>query len=117
LSSSIVDRRIIKPSTFVSDHDESSCDRRLSRCILNNSVCLDNDILNDSIQTSVQLLALYEKTIELAAKNKINADNAFHISLVERLPEILDIIAFDERTDCIDYEPNFVKVGSAIDTR
>jgi hypothetical protein len=63
------------------------------------------------------LIALYEKTIELAAKNKINARNAFQLPLVERLPEILNIIAFDDGVNCIHHEPNFVKAGSVIDTR
>lgn len=83
---------------------------------MNNSISLDN-ATDDSIHTPIQLLALYEKTIELAAKNKINAKNAFDIGLVERLPEIMDVVAFDDRIDCSDHEPNFVKAGSVIDTR
>ncbi len=75
---------------------------------MNNSISIDESIL-----TSKQLISLYEKTIELAAKNKINIKNAFHISLVERLPEVLNLVAFDDK---IKSDPNFLKVGSIIDT-
>jgi hypothetical protein len=84
--------------------------------LLNNSISTDSGV-DENIQTPIQLITLYEKTIELAAKNKINAKNAFHFSFVERLPEILDIIAFDDKQDFSHHEPNFVKAGSVIDTR
>ena len=56
---------------------------------------------------------MYEKTVALAAKNQINIKNAFHIPLVERLPELLDLIAFN---DTLHSDPNFLRVGSIIDT-
>lgn len=104
---------------FGSDNETSPIDRRQSRLILNNSNSTDSGV-DETIQTPIQLIALYEKTIEYAAKNKINAKNAFHFPLVERLPEILDIIAFDDKNDSFHHhyhEPNFVKAGSVIDTR
>ena len=88
----------------------------MSRCVFNNSISCDS-ANDETLQTPIQLIALYEKTVELATKNKINAKNAFRIGLVERLPEILEIVAFDEKTDCSQHEPNFVKAGSVIDTR
>lgn len=115
-SSSFVDRHAIATSHFISDHEDSPYDRRLSRCLLNNSISIDSGV-DEAIQTPIQLIALYEKTIELAAKNKINARNAFQLPLVERLPEILNIIAFDDNANSIHHEPNFVKAGSVIDTR
>jgi hypothetical protein len=97
---------------FGSDNDENSpSHHQQARLILNDSI----NSIDETIQTPMQLIALYEKTIEFAAKNKINAKNAFHFPFVERLPEILDIIAFDDKTDSS--EPNFVKAGSVIDTR
>ena len=75
---------------------------------MNNSINLD-----DSIPTPKQLIALYERTIDLAAKNQINTQNAFQIPLVERLPELLNLIAFDNQFNS---DPNFLKVGSIIDT-
>ncbi len=103
---------------FGSDNETSPSDRRQSRVILNNSLSTDSGA-DETIQTPIQLIALYEKTVEFASKNKINAKNAFHFPLVERLPEILEIIAFDDKIDLLDHhpEPNFVKAGSAIDTR
>ena len=104
----------------IRDHpiENSPPDRRSSHLFLNNSSSSDYDI-DQTIQTPLQLIALYEKTIEFAAKNKINAKNAFHFPLVERLPEILDIIAFDENNHSFDHhhQPNFVKAGNVIDTR
>ncbi|CAF1681472.1 unnamed protein product [Rotaria magnacalcarata] len=103
---------------FGSDTEDSPFESRPSRIVLNNSHSSDSGV-DEYIQTPVQLIALYEKTVELASKNKINAQNAFHFSFVDRLPEILDIIAFDDKLDVSsdDYhEPNFVKAGSVIDT-
>lgn len=104
----------------IRDHPISTSppDRRSSHLCLNNSNNSDYDA-DQTIQTPVQLIALYEKTIEFASKNKINAKNAFHFPLVERLPEILNIIAFDENIDSFDqrHQPNFVKAGNVIDTR
>lgn len=116
LFSSVADRHALKTHHFISDHNDSPHEQRLSRCVLNNSISFDS-AADESIQTPIQLIALYEKTIELAAKNKINVKNAFNIGLVERLPEILEIIAFDDKIDCLHHEPNFVKAGSVIDTR
>ena len=87
--------------------------------LLNASISTDSGV-DESVQTPVQLITLYEKTLELASKNKINAKNAFHFPLLERLPEILDLIAFDDKNDSFSenhHEPNFVKAGSVIDTR
>ncbi|UJR36803.1 hypothetical protein I4U23_029517 [Adineta vaga] len=115
---SLINRRT---NHFGSDHETSpNNDRRQSRLLLNASISTDSGV-DENIQTSVQLIALYEKTIELASKNKINAKNAFHFPLVERLPEILDLIAFDDKDDSLNephhyQEPNFVKAGSVIDT-
>ena len=75
---------------------------------MNNSLSAD-----ESIPTPKQLLSLYEKTVELAAKNQINIKNAFHIPLVERLPELLNLVAFNDQRHT---DPNFLKVGSIIDT-
>ncbi|CAF3721693.1 unnamed protein product [Rotaria socialis] len=103
---------------FGSDTEDSPFESRPSRIVLNNSHSSDSGV-DEYIQTPIQLIALYEKTVELASKNKINAQNAFHFSFVDRLPEILDIIAFDDKLDVSsdDYhEPNFVKAGSVIDT-
>lgn len=97
---------------------QSSPNTESSRFILDNSNNSESG-LDETIQTPLQLIALYEKTIECAAKNKINAKNAFHFPLVERLPEILEIIAFDDRQNSFDqhHEPNFIKAGTVIDTR
>lgn len=81
---------------------------RQSCVSLNNSINLD-----ESIPTPKQLIDLYEKTIDLASKNQINIRNAFQIPLVERLPEVLNLIAFDDQSHS---DPNFIKVGSIIDT-
>ncbi|CAF4276045.1 unnamed protein product [Rotaria sp. Silwood2] len=102
---------------FDSDNENSPFEQRQSRLLLNTSNSTDSGV-DENIQTPIQLIALYEKTIELAAKNKINAKNAFHFHFVERLPEIIDIIAFDDKIDSSHdhHEPNFVKAGSVIDT-
>ncbi|CAF0780062.1 unnamed protein product [Rotaria sordida] len=102
---------------FDSDNENSPFEQRQSRLFLNTSNSTDSGV-DENIQTSIELIALYEKTVELAAKNKINAKNAFHFPFVERLPEILDIIAFDDKTDSSHdhHEPNFAKAGSVIDT-
>ena len=47
---------------------------------------------------------------------KINIKNAFSIPLVERLPQILHVIALDDEENH-HLGPNFVKAGSVIDTR
>ncbi|CAF1454464.1 unnamed protein product [Rotaria sordida] len=103
---------------FDSDNENSPFEQRQSRLFLNTSNSTDSGV-DENIQTSIELIALYEKTVELAAKNKINAKNAFHFPFVERSPEILDIIVFDDKTDSSHdhHEPNFVKAGSVIDTR
>jgi hypothetical protein len=103
---------------FGSDHESSPIDRRQSRLLLNTSISTDSGV-DEHIQTPVQLLALYEKAAELAAKNKISAKNAFHFALVDRLPQVLDLVAFDENLDSSNqpHEPNFVKAGAVIDTR
>jgi hypothetical protein len=75
------------------------------------------DNMNDEpIQTPTQLVDLYQKTVELATQGKINTKNAFSIPLVERLPQILNVIALDDK-DNYHLGPNFVKAGSVIDTR
>ncbi|CAF3392312.1 unnamed protein product [Rotaria sp. Silwood1] len=112
-------RSLVNPRVnhFDSDNENSPFEQRQSRLFLNTSTSTDSGV-DENIQTSVQLIALYEKTVELAAKNKINAKNAFHFPFVERLQDILDIIAFDDKTDSFHdhHEPNFVKAGSVIDT-
>ncbi|CAF0991705.1 unnamed protein product [Adineta steineri] len=103
---------------FGSDNETSPSSRRQSRIFLNTSTGTDSGV-DENIRTPVQLITLYEQTVELTAKNKINAKNAFHCSLIERLPEIIDLIAFDDKIDSFDdhyHEPNFVKAGSVIDT-
>ena len=115
--SSLVDRhKTLTQHHALSNDDYSPSDRRLSRLLLNSSYSFDSGV-DETLQTPTQLIALYEQTVELAAKNKINAKNAFRIPLVERLPEIMDIIAFDDGIGTIHHEPNFVKAGSVIDTR
>ena len=42
--------------------------------------------------------------------------NAFNITLVERLPQVLNVIALDDNENH-HLGPNFVKAGSVIDTR
>ncbi|CAF3579999.1 unnamed protein product [Adineta steineri] len=103
---------------FGSDNETSPSSRRQSRIFLNTSTGTDSGV-DENIRTPVQLITLYEQTVELTAKNKINAKNAFRCSLIERLPEIIDLIAFDDKIDSFDdhyHEPNFVKAGSVIDT-
>ena len=91
--------------------DESLNGRRRSR-ILNNSF----NSADEPAQTPRQLVDLYQKTVELATQGKINIKNAFNIPLVERLPQILNAIALDDK-DNHHLGPNFVKAGSVIDTR
>jgi hypothetical protein len=74
------------------------------------------NINDEPIQTPTQLVDLYQKTVELAAQGKINIKNAFNITLVERLPQVLNAIAFDDKENH-HLGPNFVKAGSVIDTR
>ncbi|UJR09344.1 hypothetical protein I4U23_013587 [Adineta vaga] len=114
---SLIDRHSLTTNHFLSDDETSSCDRRQSCLSFNNSISIDSGI-DEHLSTPKQLIALYEKSIELAAKNKINIKNAFQIPLVERLPEVLNLIAFDDRINSHEnhHEPNFVKVGSLIDT-
>ena len=116
VSSSHIDRHNRSTHQLISDHEDSPFHHRQSQCILNNSLSVDSGV-DEIVQTPIQLIALYEKTLELATKNKISAKNAFQIPLVERLPEILDVIAFNDKFDSIDHQPNFVKAGSVIDTR
>ena len=71
---------------------------------------------DEPVQTPRQLVDLYQKTVELATQGKINIKNAFSISLVERLPQILNLIALDDKENH-HLGPNFVKAGSVIDTR
>jgi len=96
LLSSLIDRHQLPTNYFSSDNETSPSNRRQSRLSFNNSISIDSGI-DEHIPTPKQLIDLYEKTIELAAKNKINTKNAFQISLVERLPELLNIIAFDDK--------------------
>jgi hypothetical protein len=94
--------------------NESLTGRRQSR-LFNNSINVENT--NDEpIQTPTQLVDLYQKTVELATQGKINVKNAFSISLVERLPQVLNAIALDDK-EHHHLGPNFVKAGSVIDTR
>jgi len=105
-----ISRRYISTSNSLlnhSDHEDSPKIHRHDQSEIS---------FNEKFDTPVELIALYEKTIEFTSKNKINAKNAFHFPLVERLPEIIDLIAFDE-DDQQHIEPNFVKAGSVIDTR
>ncbi|CAF3800351.1 unnamed protein product [Rotaria sp. Silwood1] len=90
--------------------NDSLTGRRRSR-ILNNSL----NGIDEPIQTPKQLVDLYQKTLELATQGKINIKNAFNIPLVERLPQILNVIALDDK-DNHNLGPNFVKAGSVIDT-
>ena len=83
--------------------------------LLNSSINAEN-VNDEPIQTPSQLVNLYQKTIELAAQGKINIKNAFSILLVERLPQVLNVIALDDN-DNHNLGPNFVKAGSVIDTR
>lgn len=113
-------RRTTKLLTF-DDHNEkenslneSGTGRRQSR-LFNNSISVEN-INDEPIQTPTQLVDLYQKTVELAAQGKINSKNAFNITLVERLPQVLNVIALDDK-DNHHLGPNFVKAGSVIDTR
>jgi hypothetical protein len=92
-----------------SDNQTSPSNRRQSRLSFNNSFTIDENLC-----TPKQLIDLYEQTLELATQNKINVKNAFHFPLIERLSEVLNEIAVDSTNH---HEPNFVKVGSIIDTR
>ena len=94
--------------------DESRSGRRQSR-LFNTSFSVDN-VQDEPMQTPTQLVDLYQKTVELAAQGKINIKNAFSIPLVERLPQILNLIALDDLENH-HLGPNFVKAGSVIDTR
>ncbi|UJR31848.1 hypothetical protein I4U23_019324 [Adineta vaga] len=89
----------------------SSLTGRRSR-VLNSSL---NAIDDQPTQTPRQLVDLYQKTVELATQGKINIKNAFSIPLVERLPQILNVIALDDKENH-NLGPNFVKAGSVIDT-
>ena len=91
--------------------DETTNGRRTSR-LLNGSFSAPDE----PIQTPRQLVDLYQKTVELATQGKINIKNAFSIPLVERLPQILHVIALDDEENH-HLGPNFVKAGSVIDTR
>jgi hypothetical protein len=91
--------------------DDSLTGRRPSR-LLNNSF----NSGDEPVQTPRQLVDLYQKTVELATQGKINIKNAFNIPLVERLPQILNLIALDDKENH-HLGPNFVKAGSVIDTR
>ena len=91
--------------------NDSLTGRRQSR-LLNNSF----NGIDEPVQTPRQLVDLYQKTVELASQGKINVKNAFSIPLVERLPQILNAIALDDK-DNHQLGPNFVKAGSVIDTR
>ncbi|CAF1057502.1 unnamed protein product [Rotaria sordida] len=93
--------------------NESLTGRRQSR-LFNNSINIEN-INDEPIQTPTQLVDLYQKTLELATQGKINIKNAFDIPLVERLPQVLNVIALDDK-DNHNLGPNFVKAGSVIDT-
>ncbi|CAF2738927.1 unnamed protein product [Rotaria sp. Silwood2] len=93
--------------------NESLTGRRQSR-LFNNSINGEN-FSDEPIQTPTQLVDLYQKTLELATQGKINIKNAFSIPLVERLPQVLNVIAFDDK-DNHNLGPNFVKAGSVIDT-
>jgi len=96
------------------EHDNSlddSYSRRQSR-LLNTSL---TGAVDEPVQTPRQLVDLYQKTVELATQGKINIKNAFNIPLVERLPQVLNVIALDDK-DNHNLGPNFVKAGSVIDT-
>lgn len=93
------------------DFDEPIDERKTTR-IFNSSF----STIDEPIQTPKQLAELYQKTVELATQGKINVKNAFEISMVERLPQILHVVAFDDEEKG-NFGPNFVKVGSVIDTR
>ncbi|CAF3972737.1 unnamed protein product [Adineta steineri] len=116
---SLIGRNQLTTNDFSPDSEISTSDRRQSRLTFNNSISADSGI-DEHIPTPKQLIELYEKTIELAAKNKINVNNAFQLSFVERLPEILNIIGFDNKIQFNNNHdndgPNFIKVGSVIDT-
>lgn len=94
--------------------NETLYGRRQSR-LFNTSGHVDA-IQDEPAQTPTQLVDLYQKTVELATQGKINIKNAFSIPLVERLPQVLNVIALDEKENH-NLGPNFVKAGSVIDTR
>ncbi|CAF0877347.1 unnamed protein product [Adineta ricciae] len=111
-------RRTAKIADLDDDIDEkenslndSLTGRRPSR-VLNGSF---NAIDDQPTQTPRQLVDLYQKTVELATQGKINIKNAFNIPLVERLPQVLNVIALDDKENH-NLGPNFVKAGSVIDT-
>lgn len=113
-------RRTTKLLTF-DDQDEkenslneTQIGRRQSR-LFNSSFNADN-VPDEPVQTPTQLVDLYQKTVELATQGKINIKNAFSIPLVERLPQVLNVIALDDKENH-NLGPNFVKAGSVIDTR
>nr|BAJ97457.1 predicted protein [Hordeum vulgare subsp. vulgare] len=113
-------RRTTKLLTFDEDLNEkenslneSLAGRRQSR-LFNTSINVEA-VNDEPAQTPTQLVDLYQKTIELAAQGKINIKNAFSIPLVERLPQVLNVIALDDK-DNHHLGPNFVKAGSVIDT-
>ena len=113
-------RRTTKLLTFDDeDEEEDSLNEALigppqSR-LLNNSFSVDN-VPDEPAQTPTQLVDLYQKTVELATQGKINVKNAFSIPLVERLPQVLNVIALEDKENH-NLGPNFVKAGSVIDTR
>lgn len=116
--SSLAARRCTRLSDFEHDIDDkenslndSLTGRRQSR-LINNSF----NSADEPIQTPRQLIDLYQKTVELATHGKINIKNAFNIPLVERLPQVLSVIALDDKENH-NLGPNFVKAGSVIDTR
>ena len=75
--------------------NETQIGRRQSR-LFNNSFNADN-VADEPAQTPTQLVDLYQKTVELATQGKINIKNAFSIPLVERLPQVLNVIALDDK--------------------
>ncbi|CAM4949042.1 unnamed protein product [Rotaria socialis] len=93
--------------------DESFTGRRQSR-LFNTSMNVES-VNDEPVQTPTQLVDLYQKTLELATQGKINIKNAFSIPLVERLPQVLNAIALDDK-EHHHLGPNFVKAGSVIDT-
>lgn len=113
-------RRTTKLLTFDDQDDkedslnETLIGRRQSR-LFNSSFNVDN-VPDEPVQTPTQLVDLYQKTVELATQGKINIKNAFSIPLVERLPQVLNVIALDDKENH-NLGPNFVKAGSVIDTR
>ncbi|CAF2901366.1 unnamed protein product, partial [Rotaria sp. Silwood2] len=76
---------------------------------------INTENVNDEpIQTPTQLVDLYQKTLESATQGKISIKNTFSIPLFERLSQVLNVVALNDK-DNHNIGPNFVKAGLVID--